>query len=86
METDGVGDFILIIPSLLPPDVVYGKNPVSLGQLHLLTKLKTHTIEKHWVQKHSVFMLSDCGVSGRRVSTFKGSVEKRRTRLFESGL
>ena len=54
METDGVGEFILIIPSL-PPDVVYGKNPVSLGQLHLLTRLKTDAIEKHGVQKHRNF-------------------------------
>lgn len=72
--TDGVEDLTLIIPSVLPPDGVYGEDAVVPGQIHPLCEQETLVTEEppdgdpsvicEAGQDYSVLMCCDCGVVG----------------------
>lgn len=70
-RTDGVGDFTIVSPSILPLDGFYDEGSVVPGQPHSIMELQTFIIE-HPMGGESIgvaghdhgVILHDCGVPG----------------------
>ena len=71
--TDQVGDFTLMMPSILPSDRVYNESAVVMGQLQSLCEPQTLITEEpldgdpsvicEAGQDHGILVFCDCGVA-----------------------